>query len=410
MKIVTTTSLAAELARLKVADPRVVASGNGAVPWTLLGAVDAAVSAFRLFMLNAPLGVPARLGVVHETPFVGPGMRGSAQLRYFPCRLSLVPRLLASTAQPDLVLLNASTPRRGMVSLGTEVNILPKAVEVARARGGLVIAQLNPAMPYTYGDGELSLDYIDLAVEVDEPLTDHRCAPPSDLQHALGAHLAALIGPEATLQVGIGAIPNATLDALRRRRGLSVFSEMISDGIRSLRESGALADDVAITTSFALGTRELYEWLHLNPGVVFRRTEVTNDPARIASHRAMTSINAALQVDLFDQANASYVRDAIYSGFGGQTDFIVGALHAPDGQALVALPSWHEASNSSTIIPMLSMPATSFQHSYVTTERGCAPMWGRSMCEQRDALIAIADPRAHAELAESAVRPCVAER
>lgn len=131
-------------------------------------AVDAEVASYRLFMLNAPLGVPDRAGVELERPFVGIGMRGSDRLSYVPARLSLVPKLLRTATPPDVVIVNVSPPRAGVLSLGTEVNILPAAIDAARARGGLVIAQINAAMPYTYGDAALHLDDVDLAVEVDE--------------------------------------------------------------------------------------------------------------------------------------------------------------------------------------------------------------------------------------------------
>ena len=152
--------------------PRVVVSGNAAVPWDLLALVDTSLEQYRLFMLNAPTGIPTRPGVVHETPFVGPGMRRLASLRYIPSRLSQVPQLFTTTTPPDVVCLHTSAPSGGMVSLGVEVNILPAAIEAARARGALVLAQLNPAMPYTYGDAEIPLSSIDAALWVDRPLTD----------------------------------------------------------------------------------------------------------------------------------------------------------------------------------------------------------------------------------------------
>src|SRR5580698_1381774 len=150
--------------------PRVVAGGNFATPWRALATLDAAVAEYRLFMLNAQAGVPDRAGVRLESPFVGPGMRGRERLRYFPCRLSLVPALLASALPPDVVLVQTSAPSGGMVSLGTEVNVLPAAIEAARARGGLVIAQVNPWVPYTYGDSVLPCDVVDYAIEAEAPL------------------------------------------------------------------------------------------------------------------------------------------------------------------------------------------------------------------------------------------------
>src|SRR4051812_24485210 len=158
------------LESLPIDEPRVVASGNHAVPWQLLDVADKRLPRYRLFILNAPAGVPDREGVTLETPFVGAGMRGKRELAYYPSRLSLVPALLKQRTRPDLVLLHVSPPRSGMVSLGVEVNVLPAAVEAARAGGGVVVAQVNPQMPYTSGDALLSVDEIDLAVEVDVPL------------------------------------------------------------------------------------------------------------------------------------------------------------------------------------------------------------------------------------------------
>jgi acyl-CoA hydrolase len=179
---------------------------------------------------------------------------------------------------------------------------------------------------------------------------------------------------------------------------------MISDGVLQLERAGAL-DSQTLTTSFAIGSEEFYEWLDGNERIVFARTERTNDPAVIARQPLMTSINAALQVDLFAQANASYVGSRIYSGFGGQTDFVVGALHAAGGQAVIALPSWHERSSSSTIVDHLTSPATSFQHSYIVTENGAAAIWGRPQPEQASQLIeCAAAPQAREVLRACATR------
>jgi len=396
------TELSARLQALRVDEPRVVASGNHAIPWELIGAVDRNRARYRLFVLNAPNGIPCRDGVTLETPFVGPGMRGQAALAYYPSRLSLVPALLKQRLVPTVVLLHVAPPRDGVVSLGVEVNVLPAAVEAARAAGGLVAAQVNPQMPYTSGDALLSVDEIDLAIEADAPIGELPRPAIGDVQRVIGEHVASLVPDGATLQLGIGAIPDATLDALPEHRGLRVWSEMISDGVMSLDRAGGLAED-QITTSFAAGSHELYTWLHDNPRITFCRTERANDPAVIARQQAMTSINAALQVDLFAQANASYVHGRIHSGFGGQTDFIVGALHSAHGHAIIALPSWHEKSATSTIVDHLKSPATSFQHSYVVTEQGVATIWGRPQREQAAELIEhAAAPQARDELRATA--------
>jgi acyl-CoA hydrolase len=367
-------------------EPRVVVSGNHAVPWTALRALDSAVERYRLFVLNAPAGMPDRPGVTLETPFVGAGMRGRATLAYFPSRLSLVPALLKRRIPPDVVVVHVAPARNGLLSLGVEVNVLPAAVEAARAHGGLVVAEVNPAMPYTSGDALLPADWIDLMVEVERPIEELAKPAVGDVQGLIGEHVASLVPDGATLQLGIGAIPDAALAALHSRRRLNIWSEMISDGVMQLERAGALSDRT-VTTSFAAGSADFYDWLADNPRVVMCRTERANDPAVIAQQPTMMSVNAALQVDLFAQANASYVRGHIYSGFGGQTDFVVGALHSPGGHAIIALPSWHQASGSSTIVERLASPATSFQHSYVVTEQGIATIWGRPQKEQARELI-----------------------
>ena len=368
------------------AQPRVVCSGNHAVPWAALKAIDSTLDEYRLFMLNAPTGVPDRPGVTLETPFVGAGMRGRPSLAYYPSRLSLVPALLRRVAAPDIVVVHTTVPSNGTVSLGVEVNILRAAIDAARARGGLVIAQMNPRMPYTYGDAVVQLDDIDIAIEVDAPLGELAHRAPGDVHRRIAAHVARLVPDGATLQLGIGAVPDATLCELQQRRELRVWSEMISDGVLGLEKAGALAHDTVVT-SFAAGSAELYEWLDGNRRVRFLRTERTNDPAIIAQQPKMTSINAALQVDLFAQANASYRDRLIYSGFGGQTDFVVGALHAPDGHAIIALPAWHDRTDTSTVVDRLTCPATSFQHSAIVSEHGVATIWGRTQREQAQELI-----------------------
>lgn len=408
MRTVTENALAAALSAVPPGEDglRVVVAGNHAVPWEALRVLDGALSSYRLFMLNAPRGVPQRDGVVLESPFVGPGMRDAPGLSYVPARLSLVPTLFSTTRAPDVVVLHVSAPRDGTVSMGTEVNMLPAAVDAVRRRGGLVVAQINPAMPYTYGDGVLALEEVDLALEVDTPLVSPTVRAPDDTASAIGERVAALVADGATLQLGIGGVPDATLASLTGRRDLRVWTEMISDGVLHLERAGALEDGATLTTSFLFGSQELYAWVDANARVRVLRTETTNDPALIARQRRMTSINTALQVDLFAQANASRRPDRpgrVYSGFGGQTDFIVGALHSPDGRAVIALPSIHPRAKVSTVVPLLEAPATSFQHSHVVSEQGTARVWGYDQAEQARQLVEhVAHPSARASLREGA--------
>ena len=398
MRFVSELELEQALAALPCPEPRIVASGNLATPRTLLDCLERGVERYRLFMLAAQAPLPDRDGVILETPFVGPGMRDAgSRLDYLPMRLSLVPRLFATMRPPDVVLLHASTPRHAKVSLGIEVNILPAAVEAVRARGGLVVAQLNPRMPYTLGDGELPEDLIDLAVEVDEQLCSPAVSPSHEHTDQIADLVASLADDGSTLQLGIGQVPDATLRALNGRHHLAIWSEMISDGVMALDQGGALDKRRPIVCSFLSGSPELYSWVAQNPRLRMTRTEVTNDPSRIAAQRAMVSVNTALQVDLSDQAAASHIKGRLYSGFGGQPDFVEGALHSQGGHAVIALRSWHEGSDSSTVVPRLTDPVTSFQHSAVITEQGCAHIFGRSQRAQAQLLI---DTAAHPDARE----------
>jgi acyl-CoA hydrolase len=401
MRVVTIEQLSQILEALP-GKPRVVASGNFATPKTLLAALDKSVPEFTLHMLGAQVGIPDREGVTYESAFVGPGMRRSPRLHYIPCRLSLVPVLFRDHYRPDVVLLHTSARRHDTVSLGTEVNVLPAAIEAARERGGLVIAQANPNMPYTYGDAQIYEHEIDYLVEVDEQVQTKEATKAEGVAKEIGDRIAHRVGDNSTLQLGIGGIPDAVLEGLVHRKGLRIWTEMFSDGVLELFKRGALDPEMPLTASFLFGSRELYDWLHLNRSLRMLRTEKTNDPGQIAKQAKMTSINAALEVDLFDQANASYVRGQIYSGFGGSTDFIVGALHARGGQSFMALPSWHPKANKSTIVPQLKESATSFQHSFVATEYGLADCFGHTDKQQAQNIISVAHPDAREELKQAA--------
>ena len=402
MKILQPEKLARRLEAL-APHPRVVASGNFATPRTLLNLFDRNVATYTLPRLDAQGELPTRPGVTHETTFVGPAMRKSPTLMYYPCRLSLTPKILRNQLLVDVLVLHTSLPRDGVVSMGLEVNILPAVLEAVRDRGGLILAQVNPRMPFTYGDAVVAVEDIDYAIEVDEPLMTHEPGEPDEVAKAIADHILYKIPDGATLQLGIGAVPDAVLGALTSRRGLRIWSEMFSDGVLALHRLGCFDSDVPLTASFAFGSRQLYEWLDGNRRVRMRRTAPTNDPGRISRTPSMISVNGALQVDLYGQANAPRIKGRIYSGFGGSTDFSVGALHSPGGHAFIALPSWHPRANVSTIVPLIQGPVTSFQHSSVVTEHGLAHMFGNEEREQVRQLIEhAAHPNVREELWEAA--------
>ena len=350
-----------------------------AVPWEGLEVADRVFPEYTVHALNGPPGFSDREGVTVETCFVGAGQRKHPGLKYVPSRLSMVPLLFDAALPPDIVLLHTSLPQDGHVSLGIEVNILPAAIEACRARGGLVVAVMNARMPFTYGDAMVPLEHVRYAVEIDRPLPAGHANTIDEASAAIGDRVASMVPDGATLQLGIGAVPDATLAGLTGKRDLRVWTEMFSDGVLAL------------------------DRLDHNTRVQFKRTETTNDPALIARQRFMQSINTALEVDLFGQANASRINARIYSGFGGQTDFIVGALHSRGGQSFMALRSWHPKANVSTIVPLIDEPVTSFQQSMVVTENGAAHLWGRDEKTQaRELIESAAHPQVREELWEEA--------
>jgi len=404
MRIINADTLKSILANLP-SNPRIIASGNFATPQTLLAVADEVIPRFKLHVLNAiGKGIPDREGITYETSFIGPVMRNHPRLEYIPSRLSLCPVLINNFYRPDVVFIHTSAIRFDTVSLGIEVNILPRAIETARANGGLVIAQSNLQMPYTFGDAQIHESDIDYLIEVDEPLQEKPAnADITDVQAEIGSRIAALVENHSTLQLGIGGVPDAVLMALKERKGLRIWTEMFSDGVLELEKAGAMDDEVYITASFAFGSQELYHWMDQNKRIRMLRIERTNDPSQIARQPKMTSVNAALEVDLFDQANACYVNGKIYSGFGGSTDFIVGALHSQGGRSFIALPSWHPKANTSTIVPRLQSNVTHFQHSFIVTEQGVAGCFGHSQRDQAMNIIKnAAHPSVRDELTEKA--------
>lgn len=402
MKLISEDQLASRLSS-PLNNPRIVFSGNLALPQRAVKIIDKVFDTYTFHTLNAPVGVPTRDGVVAETTFVGPGMRKHPNLRYVPSRLSLTPLLYSRSLPPDIVVIHCAPPLRGQLSLGIEVNVMPAAIEACRARGGIVIAVINKHMPYCFGDAQIPESYVDFAVEVDEPLVTITPKEPDDDSKIIGDRVADRVADGSTMQLGIGAVPDAVLSGLTNRSGIRIWTEMFSDGVLDLHKAGALDPDHPLVSSFLFGSQELYDWVDQNPRVRMMRTERTNDPSYIALQRLMVSVNTALQVDLFGQANASRLNARIYSGFGGQTDFIVGALHSPGGQSFIALKSWHPKANISTIVPLVDEPVTSFQQTAFVTEHGVAPLFGYSEREQAAAIIEnVAHPDVRSELWEEA--------
>jgi acyl-CoA hydrolase len=339
----------------------------------------------------------------HRALFIGPNARKAVEdgrADYVPVFLSDVPHLFTSGAlRLDAVLVNATPPdAHGFCSLGTSVEAMHAAMRCART----VIVQFNTAMPRTLGDSFIHVDDIDLAVEVDVPPYEHPVGPIGDVERRIGAHVAELIPDGATLQLGIGAIPAATALFLRDKQDLGVHTEMFTDSVVDLVEAGAITGNAKernrgkIVTAFVLGTERLYRFMDDNPMVEMRPVDFTNDSAIIRTFRRMVAINSAIEVDLTGQVVADSIGHRMYSGVGGQMDFIRGAALATEGRAVIALPSTAAGGTVSRIAATLQAGAgvvTTRAHvRTVVTEYGVAELFGKSVRERAEALIAIAHP------------------
>jgi 4-hydroxybutyrate CoA-transferase len=358
--------------------------------------------------------------------FVGENVRAAAnagRASYTPVFLSDVPAMLAPDRElpVDVAFIQVTPPdAHGFCSLGPSVDVTHAAVQHARH----VVALVNPRMPRTHGDGFVPFTRIDRAVHWDAPLYEVPRKEPTDVQTRIGRHVAELIEDGATLQLGIGAIPDAVLQALRDRRDLGVHTEMFSDGVLELVERGIITgahkalDQGRIVACFVVGSRRLFDFIDDNPMVELRPADYTNNTAIIRQFARMVAINSAIQVDLTGQVCAESIGTQLYSGVGGQMDFMRGAALAPRGRPIIALPATvqlptesqrdhHDqredmysvpplSGQASRIVPILSPGAavtTSRAHvHYVVTEHGVAALHGRDLAERARALIAIAAP------------------
>ncbi|MBI4345638.1 MAG: acetyl-CoA hydrolase/transferase family protein, partial [Elusimicrobia bacterium] len=353
---------------------------------------------------KAPYSAPELEGHIrHNAFFIGANVRhavGLGRADYTPCFLSEIPSFIRGGRIPvDVALIQTTPPDpHGFVSLGIAVDINRAVVDSAK----VVIAQLNPRMPRTLGDSFLHVSEIDRLVWGDAPLLELPAEAPSDVASRVGRHVARLVEDGATLQTGIGMIPDAVLAALTGKRDLGVHTEMFSDGLLPLIERGIVNNrrkslhPGKVVTSFCLGTRRLYEYLDDNPAFEFRGTEYVNDPWVIARNDRMVSINSALQIDLTGQVCADSIGSRFYSGVGGQVDFIRGATRSKGGKAIIALPSTAKDGAVSRIVSVLNAGAgvvtSRADVDFVVTEYGIAELKGRTIRERAMALIQIAHP------------------
>jgi acyl-CoA hydrolase len=351
----------------------------------------------------------------HRALFIGPNARAAVnegRADYVPIFLSDVPSLFTSGELPlDAVLINVSTPdAHGFCSLGVSVEAMHAAIRSART----VIAQLNPAMPRTHGESFVHVSQIDLGVEVNLPPYAVDPAPVGDVERRIGGFVADLIQDGATLQMGIGAIPGAVCAALAGKRDLGVHTEMFTDGVVDLVEAGVITgarkerNRGKIVAAFMMGSTRLYEFARDNPMVEMRPVNFTNDTATIRTFRRMTSINSAIEVDLTGQVVADSIGHRLYSGVGGQIDFVRGAALAPEGRVIIALPSTAMGGSASRIVGSLREGAgvvTTRAHARsIVTEWGVAELHGRSLRERARSLIEIAHPDFRDQLRSEARR------
>ncbi len=346
--------------------------------------------------------------------FIAANVRGMIQEGlgdYTPIHLSDIPRLFDSGQIPlDAALIQVTPPDdRGMCSLGVSVDIVKSAAENA----SLVIAQVNPNMPRTHGDSLIHIHDIDVLVPVDSPILELPEPEETPETCQVAEHVAALIEDGSTIEVGIGDVPQAVLRRLRDKRDIGIHTEMITDGIVDLVESGAVngsrktIDRGRIVASFCLGTRKLYDFIDDNPLFAFHPTEYVNNPYIVSQQRKMVAVNTALEIDLTGQVCADSLGGKFYSGVGGQVDFNRGAAKSPGGKAIIALPSTAVAGTVSRIVTRLSPGAgvvtTRAGVNYVVTEYGVAYLHGKSIQERAMALICIAHPKFRAQLLREAI-------
>ena len=349
----------------------------------------------------------------HTALFIGQNAReavNEGRADYVPVFLSDVPNLFSSGIIPlDAALLNLSRPdAHGFCSLGTSVDASLAAARNAK----LIVAQLNAAMPRTHGDTFIHVSQIERAVEVDIPPYAYPEEQVGDVERRIGEHIAELIPDGATLQLGIGAIPEATARALHDKHDLGIHTEMFTDPVMHLVESGAVTgrrkeiNCGKVVSAFLMGTQRLYDWVDDNPMIELRPVDYTNDTSVIRRFRRMVAINSAIQVDLTGQVVADSIGTRFYSGVGGQMDFIRGAALAPEGRAIIALPSIAARGTISRIAPFIDQGAgvvTTRAHvQTIVTEHGVAELHGRSIRERAEALIAIAHPDFRDELRRAA--------
>ncbi len=402
---------------------RIFLTGNCSVPQRLMKAlVDQAERLQDVEICHAlTLGsddyvAPEMEGHIRANSlFIGPNVREAVQegrADFTPVLLSEFTLLFKERVLPvDVAFVHLSRPdEHGFCSYGIETGLTKSPAEAAE----IIIAEVNENMPRCLGDSFIHVSRLDYIVPVDYPLLELPMTEGdlSDVHIRIGEYIAELIPDGATMQMGLGAIPDAVLKFLHNKRDLGVHTELFSDSVIDLVEAGVLTNAEKtlhpgkITAGFMIGSRRLYRWAHDNPLIELHRTEYVNDPFVIAQNDRQVAINSAIEVDLTGQVCADSIGPKLYSGAGGQLDFIYGASRSDGGVPIIALPATVSGKQISRIVPMLKRGAgvvtTRYHVHYVVTEYGVADLYGKTIRERAQALIGIAAPQFRDELSQAA--------
>lgn len=401
---------AAEAVKVVKSNDRVYVQAAAATPSVLTKALAERAAELRNVEVchlhtegDAPYANPDLADSFHVNSFfIGANVRHTLKAgngSYTPVFLSELPHLFRKKVVViDVAFIHVSPPdRHGYCSLGVSVEATLAAIENAK----IVIAQVNPQMPRTFGDGILHESEIDYLVDVNEPIFGHEPTPFSKEEEKIGEYVASLIEDRSTLQMGIGSIPNAALSKLKNHKDLGLHTEMFSDGVIDLIESdvincnykGTLRGRVLAT--FLIGSKRLYDFVSDNPFIEMKESSMVNDTARIRKNPKMVAINSAIEVDVTGQVCADSIGAHMYSGVGGQMDFIRGASLSEGGKAIIALPSITKRGES-RIVPYLKQGAgvvTTRSHvQYIITENGIANLYGKTLKQRIDEMVKIAHP------------------
>jgi 4-hydroxybutyrate CoA-transferase len=402
---------------------RVFLTGNCSVPQKVMAALVQRAPQLKdveiaqvLTIGNADYVAPQMAGHLRvNTLFISDNVRqavNEGRADFTPCFLGEIPGLFKNGILPlDVALIHVAPPdEHGFCSFGVEVGVTKTAAQASR----IVIAEINPNMPRTLGDAFIHISKITHIVPVDYPLPETPMGTTTDLSKQIARHIAGIIPDGATLQMGIGAIPDAVLHELTNHKHLGVHTEMFSDGIINLVDRGVIDGEAKslhpgkIIAGFMLGTRRLYDFVNDNPIVEMHPTEYVNDPFIVARNDRMVAMNSAIEVDLTGQVCSDSIGSRLYSGVGGQVDFIYGASRSKDGLPIIALPSTATVKGEvvSKITPILKMGAgvvTTRNHvRYIVTEYGIASLYAKTIRQRAQALINIAAPQFREELERKA--------